>query len=69
MGEAETYVRSIGGLNQEAAPRRNERRRSKADVRNDEEAVGRTQKTAATLNPCESGIPSFTARSPVDGQL
>lgn len=42
MGEAETYVRStiIAGFNHEAAPRRNERRRSKADIRNDEEAVG-----------------------------
>lgn len=51
MGEAETCVRfaSIGGCKHEAAARRDERRRSKAVVRNDEETVGRPQETAVAV--------------------
>ncbi len=56
MGEAETEVRIIGDIKPEATTRRNERRRPKAVVRNDEEAVGGTQKTAAILEFNSSSV-------------
>lgn len=48
MGEAETRVQftTVRARNQEAAERRNKRRRSKTAVRNDEETLGGAQKTA-----------------------
>ena len=53
MGEAETRVQStsIRGCDYEATARRNECRRSKAAVRDHEEAVGRTQKTVVLSFP------------------
>jgi len=51
MGEAETSVRFtiVRGYEYKATARRNECRGSKAAVRDDEEAVGRTQKTVALV--------------------